>query len=54
LETFDKKLCLRELQINKEHDIPQVQWRALDDINAGICDGMTYEEIRIKFPEEYE
>ncbi|KAL1202037.1 6-phosphofructo-2-kinase/fructose-2,6-bisphosphatase [Cardamine amara subsp. amara] len=33
---------------------PKVQWRALDEINAGVCDGMTYEEIKINMPEEYE
>ncbi|KAL2620363.1 hypothetical protein R1flu_000568 [Riccia fluitans] len=32
---------------------PKVQWRALDEINAGVCDGMTYEEIKIEMPEEY-
>eukprot|EP00250_Pteridium_aquilinum_P003941 c14203_g1_i1 orf=119-2296(+) len=32
---------------------PKVQWRALDDISAGICDGMTYEEIKYKMAEEY-
>ncbi|XP_002991023.2 6-phosphofructo-2-kinase/fructose-2,6-bisphosphatase [Selaginella moellendorffii] len=32
---------------------PKVQWRALDEINAGICDGMTYEEIGKKMPDEY-
>lgn len=31
-----------------------VQWKGLDEINAGICDGMTYEEIAEKMPEEYE
>ncbi|CAM6124564.1 unnamed protein product [Calypogeia fissa] len=32
---------------------PKVQWRALDEINAGVCDGMTYEEIKADMPEEY-
>lgn len=32
---------------------PKVQWRALDEINAGVCDGMTYEEIKLHMPEEY-
>jgi len=27
-------------------DYPQVQWRALDEIDAGVCDGMTYLEIK--------
>lgn len=34
--------------------ICQIQWRALDEINAGVCDGMTYEEIKKNMPEEYE
>ncbi|XP_051143149.1 6-phosphofructo-2-kinase/fructose-2,6-bisphosphatase-like isoform X2 [Andrographis paniculata] len=33
---------------------PKIQWRALDEINAGVCDGMTYEEIKRNMPEEYE
>lgn len=32
----------------------QIQWRALDEINAGVCDGMSYEEIKKNMPEEYE
>ncbi|XP_062230852.1 6-phosphofructo-2-kinase/fructose-2,6-bisphosphatase-like isoform X2 [Phragmites australis] len=33
---------------------PKIQWRALDEINSGVCDGMTYEEIMKIMPEEYE
>lgn len=33
---------------------PKIQWRALDEINAGVCDGMTYEEIKKNMPEEYD
>lgn len=33
---------------------PKIQWRALDEINAGVCDGMTYEETKKNMPEEYE
>jgi broad specificity phosphatase PhoE/predicted kinase len=29
-------------------------WRALDEINAGICDGMTYEQIKQEMPTEFE
>lgn len=28
-------------------------WRALDEINAGICDGMTYEQIKAEMPNEF-
>ncbi|XP_047059920.1 6-phosphofructo-2-kinase/fructose-2,6-bisphosphatase-like [Lolium rigidum] len=33
---------------------PKIQWRSLDEINSGVCDGMTYEEIKKIMPEEYE
>eukprot|EP00897_Mesotaenium_endlicherianum_P002852 jgi/Mesen1/2595/ME000165S01857 len=36
------------------HGFPKVQWRALDEINAGICDGMTYLEIKQTMPDEYQ
>jgi broad specificity phosphatase PhoE len=29
-------------------------WRALDEIDAGVCDGMTYAEIAEVMPQEYE
>ena len=29
-------------------------WRALDEINAGICDSMSYAQIQEHLPEEYE
>ncbi|KAF2070603.1 hypothetical protein CYY_008079 [Polysphondylium violaceum] len=31
---------------------PKVVMRALDEIDAGICDGMTYQEIQEKMPDE--
>mmetsp|Transcript_1434 Transcript_1434/g.1846 ORF Transcript_1434/g.1846 Transcript_1434/m.1846 type:complete len:137 (+) Transcript_1434:254-664(+) len=30
------------------------KWRALDEIYAGVFDGMTYEEIKEKAPHEFE
>jgi broad specificity phosphatase PhoE/predicted kinase len=33
---------------------PKVAWRALDEIDAGICDGLTYDEIRASMPLEAE
>ncbi|XP_066362241.1 6-phosphofructo-2-kinase/fructose-2,6-bisphosphatase-like isoform X1 [Miscanthus floridulus] len=35
-------------------EFPKIQWRALDEINSGVCDGMTYEEIKKNMPEEFE
>lgn len=31
----------------------KLQWKALDELDAGECDGMTYEEIEQKFPEDF-
>ncbi|HEX7668837.1 MAG TPA: 6-phosphofructo-2-kinase/fructose-2,6-bisphosphatase [Polyangiaceae bacterium] len=28
-------------------------WRALDEIDAGVCDGLTYQEIREQMPDEF-
>lgn len=28
-------------------------WRALDEIDAGVCEGMTYDEIRVKMPDVF-
>ncbi|XP_074597769.1 6-phosphofructo-2-kinase/fructose-2,6-bisphosphatase-like isoform X3 [Brevipalpus obovatus] len=32
---------------------PQERWKALNEIDAGICEEMTYEEIQEKYPEEF-
>ena len=34
--------------------LPYRAWRALDEIDAGVCDGMTYDEIAETMPHEYE
>lgn len=31
----------------------KLQWKALDELDAGECDGMTYEDIEQKFPEDF-
>jgi broad specificity phosphatase PhoE len=30
-----------------------VEWRALREIESGVCDGLTYEQIKVRFPHEY-
>ncbi|XP_078594996.1 6-phosphofructo-2-kinase/fructose-2,6-bisphosphatase-like isoform X8 [Branchiostoma floridae x Branchiostoma japonicum] len=32
---------------------PIEQWKALNEIDAGVCEEMTYEEIQEKYPEEF-
>ncbi|KAK3938880.1 6-phosphofructo-2-kinase-domain-containing protein [Diplogelasinospora grovesii] len=31
----------------------QLQWKALDELDAGLCDGMTYQEISDLYPEDF-
>ena len=33
---------------------PTLEWRALDEIDSGDCDGMTYDEIKRLLPTEFE
>lgn len=32
---------------------PKLQWKALDELDAGVCDGLTYEEIEARYPEDF-
>jgi 6-phosphofructo-2-kinase/fructose-2,6-biphosphatase len=41
------------MQTLKHLPIQPVQWAALNEIDAGVCDGMTYHEIAETMPEEY-
>lgn len=27
---------------------PKLAWKSLDELDAGVCDGMTYEEIAVR------
>lgn len=31
-----------------------LQWKALDELDAGVCDGLTYAEIAEKYPEDFQ
>ncbi|KAI5791619.1 6-phosphofructo-2-kinase-domain-containing protein [Peziza echinospora] len=31
----------------------KLQWKALDELDAGVCDGLTYEEIEDAYPEDF-
>ncbi|KAI8917089.1 6-phosphofructo-2-kinase-domain-containing protein [Powellomyces hirtus] len=32
---------------------PQLQWKQLDELDSGVCDQLTYEEIEEKFPSDF-
>ena len=31
----------------------QLQWKALDELDSGVCDGMTYAQIAEQYPEDF-
>lgn len=37
----------RTIETSEKLDYPKLQWKALDELDAGVCDGMTYEEIEV-------
>ncbi|KAJ3013445.1 UNVERIFIED_CONTAM: Fructose-2,6-bisphosphatase [Siphonaria sp. JEL0065] len=32
---------------------PQLQWKALDELDSGVCDGLTYEDIEERYPDDF-
>ncbi|XP_056588162.1 6-phosphofructo-2-kinase/fructose-2,6-bisphosphatase isoform X2 [Triplophysa dalaica] len=43
----------RTIQSAEAIGVPYEQWKALNEIDAGVCEDMTYEEIQNHFPEEF-
>ncbi|GFH33744.1 6PF2K domain-containing protein, partial [Haematococcus lacustris] len=43
----------RTIQTARGLPFPALRWKALDEIHAGSCDGLTYSEIAAQFPGEY-
>ncbi|XP_026279327.1 6-phosphofructo-2-kinase/fructose-2,6-bisphosphatase isoform X2 [Frankliniella occidentalis] len=43
----------RTIQTVANVPAPQERWKALNEIDAGICEEMTYEEIAEKYPEDF-
>ncbi|KAM0335606.1 hypothetical protein ACHAQA_000654 [Verticillium albo-atrum] len=31
----------------------QLQWKALDELDSGVCDGLTYQEIKDRYPDDF-
>uniref|UniRef100_A0A8C8DR10 6-phosphofructo-2-kinase/fructose-2,6-bisphosphatase 2 n=1 Tax=Oryzias sinensis TaxID=183150 RepID=A0A8C8DR10_9TELE len=43
----------RTIQTAEELGVPYEQWKILNEIDAGVCEEMTYEMIQQTFPEEF-
>lgn len=31
----------------------KLEWKALDELDSGVCDGLTYQEIKERYPEDF-
>ena len=45
--------CFRTIQTAQHIEGPQERWKTLNEIDAGDLDGLSYDEIKARFPEEY-
>ncbi|KKK14836.1 hypothetical protein AOCH_004938 [Aspergillus ochraceoroseus] len=36
-----------------ETSYEKLEWKALDELDSGVCDGLTYEEIAERYPEDF-
>ncbi|KII88854.1 hypothetical protein PLICRDRAFT_53373 [Plicaturopsis crispa FD-325 SS-3] len=43
----------RTIQTAQELPYNKLTWKSLDELDAGVCDGMTYEEIERAYPEDF-
>ncbi|KAG2485295.1 hypothetical protein HYH03_015969 [Edaphochlamys debaryana] len=43
----------RTIQTARYLPFPKLRWKALDEIQAGTCDGLTYEDIARQSPDEF-
>jgi 6-phosphofructo-2-kinase/fructose-2,6-biphosphatase 2 len=43
----------RTVQTAQHLPYPKLTWKSLDELDAGVCDGMTYKEIEQAYPEDF-
>ncbi|ORY40340.1 bifunctional 6-phosphofructo-2-kinase/fructose-2,6-bisphosphate 2-phosphatase [Rhizoclosmatium globosum] len=43
----------RTVQTASGLNYPQLQWKALDELDSGVCDGLTYEQIEEQYPDDF-
>lgn len=40
--------------LKAETGFEKLEWKALDELDSGVCDGLTYEQIAEKYPEDFQ
>lgn len=43
----------RTIQTARFLEFEKLEWKALDELDSGVCDGLTYAEIEERFPEDF-
>ncbi|KAH6561424.1 hypothetical protein BASA50_009487 [Batrachochytrium salamandrivorans] len=43
----------RTMETAQHLNFPKLQWKQLDEIDSGLCDGLTYEEIESQYPADF-
>ncbi|KAJ7116434.1 6-phosphofructo-2-kinase-domain-containing protein [Mycena epipterygia] len=43
----------RTIQTAEDLSYTKLTWKSLDELDAGVCDGMTYEEIEQAYPDDF-
>ena len=43
----------RTIETSRHLNVDSEQWKSLNELDAGACDSLTYEEIQERFPEEF-
>lgn len=43
----------RTIQTSEHLSYPKIAWKALDELDSGVCDGMTYEQIAELYPDDF-
>ncbi|KAI9106096.1 histidine phosphatase superfamily [Phlyctochytrium arcticum] len=43
----------RTIQTGQHLSYPQLQWKQLDELDSGVCDMLTYEEIAERYPSDF-
>jgi len=58
-QNLENKLSVWTSELRRTHQTAQIAglnyepWKALNEIDAGVCEGLSYEEIKAKYPTEY-
>ncbi|KAL8967510.1 MAG: hypothetical protein Q9197_005390, partial [Variospora fuerteventurae] len=51
--TLKRTIQTADFLVNSKKGYDKLEWKALDEIDSGVCDGLTYAEIEERFPEDF-